>query len=100
MSYRRAETVLPKEIIEMIQQYVDGESIYIPRKDGMRNEWGRKTKFREELRARDREIYEEYLEGQTTAQLAEKYCLSIKSIQRIIKQKKKTPIKTPIMGCP
>ena len=32
MGYRRAEEILPKEIIEMIQEYVDGENIYIPRK--------------------------------------------------------------------
>ena len=33
MSYINAEEVLPKELIEMIQQYVNGESIYIPCKE-------------------------------------------------------------------
>lgn len=88
MSYRRAETVLPKEVIEIIQQYVDGESIYIPRKYGMRNEWGRKTRIRQELHERNQGIFDDYLRGQTTSQLAVKYCLSVKSIQRIIKQMK------------
>ncbi len=32
MGYIKAETVLPAEIIELIQQYVDGKNIYIPRK--------------------------------------------------------------------
>ena len=32
MSYRKAEEILPRELIEVIQQYVDGENIYIPRK--------------------------------------------------------------------
>ena len=36
MSYRRAEEILPMEIIELIQQYVDGENIYIPKKEGKR----------------------------------------------------------------
>ena len=30
MSYIRAEHVLPQELIETIQQYVDGKLIYIP----------------------------------------------------------------------
>ena len=29
---KKAEEILPMEIIELIQQYVDGENIYIPRK--------------------------------------------------------------------
>ena len=32
MGYIKAETVLPVEIIELIQEYVDGKNIYIPRK--------------------------------------------------------------------
>jgi hypothetical protein len=30
MGYRKAEQILPNEIIELIQNYVDGECIYIP----------------------------------------------------------------------
>ena len=33
MSYISAEDVLPKEVIEIIQQYVSGKSIYIPCKE-------------------------------------------------------------------
>ena len=33
MSYISAENVLPKELIEKIQQYVSGKSIYIPCKE-------------------------------------------------------------------
>lgn len=36
MGYIRAEKILPQEIIELIQQYVDGENIYIPKKSGNR----------------------------------------------------------------
>lgn len=36
MGYIKAEEILPDEIIEMIQQYVDGASIYIPRKEHKR----------------------------------------------------------------
>ena len=32
MSYIRADEILPKELLEAIQQYIDGQTIYIPRK--------------------------------------------------------------------
>lgn len=42
MGYIRAEEILPVEIIELIQQYVDGANIYIPRKPENKREWGPK----------------------------------------------------------
>ncbi len=30
MSYLRAEEILPKEVLELVQQYVSGKAIYIP----------------------------------------------------------------------
>ena len=33
MSYIKAEDILPRELLETIQQYVDGQLIYIPCKE-------------------------------------------------------------------
>ena len=41
MSYISAEDVLPKEVIEIIQQYISGKSIYIPSKE--KKDWGSET---------------------------------------------------------
>ena len=41
MKYKNAQNILPKEIIKIIQQYVDGSYLYIPRKDENRKSWGR-----------------------------------------------------------
>ena len=38
MSYIRADEILPKELLEAIQQYIDGQTIYIPRKE--KRKWG------------------------------------------------------------
>ena len=84
MSYRKADELLPAEIIQLIQQYVDGACIYIPRKEASRKKWGTGTGIREQLYARDTKIYAESLRGAKNADLAEKYFLSEKSIQRII----------------
>ena len=42
MSYISAEDILPRELIETIQQYVSGKSIYIPCKEKKSGEVRRK----------------------------------------------------------
>lgn len=88
MGYKKAEEILPMEIIELIQQYVDGVNIYIPRKEENKQKWGSNTSYKCELQQRNRLIYREYLKGAAVCELAEDYYLSEKSIQRIIRQEK------------
>jgi Mor family transcriptional regulator len=89
MSYIRADKVLPIEIIELIQTYIDGENIYIPRKEDNKQTWGNGTRIRQELNERNSSIFADYQQGIQISELAEKYFLSEKSIQRIVLEKKK-----------
>jgi len=89
MGYRNAEEVLPVELVEQIQEYVEGQSLYIPKKGEGKEAWGTKTGTKEILGKRNAEIYTEYLAGVKVADLAEKYYLTEKSIQRIIRNMKK-----------
>ncbi|AFM01087.1 Mor transcription activator-like protein [Desulfitobacterium dehalogenans ATCC 51507] len=84
MSYIKAADVLPKEIIDLIQKYIDGEYVYIPRKESNRKAWGENTKGKEMILFRNMEIYEKYTEGMPVDHLSETYYLSPKSIQKII----------------
>lgn len=88
MSYIKAEKILPNEIIKIIQEYVDGKSIYIPKKSEQRMDWGNNTGIREELAERNHKIYKDYCNGTSTQELADEFYLSIKSIQRIIRNMK------------
>ena len=88
MGYVKAEEILPMELIELIQQYVDGRNIYIPRKSENRKEWGTDTGMRKELLDRNRKIYTDYIAGIKISKIAEKYYLSEKSIQRIVREMK------------
>lgn len=83
MSYIRAEEVLPKELIEAIQQYVNGKSIYIPCIE--KAVWGSRTQAKRYYRLRDREICRKRADGVTVKALAEEYSLSEKSIRRILR---------------
>ncbi len=88
MSYKKAEKILPRELLEQVQQYVDGEYLYIPRLSGHKQNWGSATTTRRELQERNRKIYEAYQSGASTAELAREFYLSPKSIQRILSQMK------------
>lgn len=86
MGYKKAEEILPVEVIELIQQYVDGQNIYIPRKAQHRQEWGTSTGAKQQILARNQEIYQNHCVGMTISELADKYYLSEKSIQRVIRE--------------
>ena len=85
MGYIRAEEILPEEIIKLIQQYVDGQNIYIPRKEEHRQKWGAATETRKELLCRNQQIYVDFVKGSSVAELAERYYLSEKSIRRVVR---------------
>jgi len=90
MKYIKAQDVLPEEIIELIQKYVDGEFIYIPRKNGGHKAWGETSGTRESLLERNRKIYRDYRSGTSVPDLTKLYYLSEQSIRRIISQEKQT----------
>lgn len=89
MSYSNARDIFPNEVLEIIQKYVDGEFIYIPKKEENKIAWGELTKSKSELLKRNTNIYEDYLKGMSTQLLSEKYYLSPKTIQRIVSEKRK-----------
>ncbi|MCI8624436.1 MAG: hypothetical protein HFG26_12360 [Provencibacterium sp.] len=89
MSYKKATHILPPELLEKVQKYIDGETLYIPRISSRKKEWGTATSIRRELRDRNVQIYTDYLAGMPVEKLAEKYFLSLKSIQRIVGRFKK-----------
>ncbi len=88
MRYLKANQILPENVLEQVQQYIDGACLYIPRKPGDKREWGAGTATRDELAARNRMIYTEHQSGASTQELARQYFLSEKSIQRIIRQQR------------
>ena len=87
MSYIKADKVLPRELVEAIQEYVDGKLIYIPRKE--KHTWGSETSARTFFRERNEGIYAAFLEGVSIRELARSCALSEKSIQRILREQKR-----------
>jgi hypothetical protein len=84
MSYLRAEEILPKELLKEVQQYVNGQSVYIPAKE--KSDWGSATDTKQILEVRNLEIYEKYRVGASVQFLAEEFVKTVEEHCRSLKQ--------------
>lgn len=85
MKYEKAQTLLPKDIVELIQQYVDGKYIYIPRKTENKKSWGENSGYRDQIKKRNIEILNKHLNGTPIKDLAKEYYLTENSIRRVLR---------------
>lgn len=90
MKYEKAQDILPSNIIELLQEYVEGGYIYIPKKENNKKSWGENTNTKEILRKRNEEIMLKYSSGKSIKDLSEEYYLTQSSIRRIIRSLKVT----------
>ncbi|WP_326514321.1 CD3324 family protein [Clostridium intestinale] len=88
MKYEKAQNILPEELVEIIQQYIDGSYLYIPRKVENKKAWGENSGVKRDLRDRNEEIFSFYNRGMSVRSLTEKYYLSEQTIRRIIREEK------------
>lgn len=89
MKHEKAKNILPKHVIECIQQYIDGAYVYIPRKAEKRKAWGELTGVRAQLKIRNQNIYKSFLQGDSIPELSQRHYLTEQSIRRIIREEKK-----------
>lgn len=87
MKYKNANEILPYELVEEIQKYIQGGFIYIPKKDKQAHK--SVTEYSIELEKRNIRIYNLHLEGMSNSKLAENFSLAQSSIRRIIIEQRK-----------
>lgn len=87
MKYQNAGEILPPELLDKLQDYVQGGYLYIPQRDEDRST--APTGYQVELQKRNRHIYEKYLSGLSGSQLAALYHLSRSSIRRILQKERR-----------
>lgn len=87
MKYKNANDVLPENLLALVQEYIQGEYLYVPVKD--RHIAEAPTDYKNELEKRDAHIYTKYLEGMSNKQLSKIYNLSESSIRRVIVKQRK-----------
>lgn len=87
MKYKRAEDILPEELLKEIQKYVSGEMVYIPSPEGTRKGWGENSGGKVYLQSRNSEIRSRFRDGFSIDQLTSVFCLSYDSIKKIVYSK-------------
>ncbi|MBB6020256.1 Mor family transcriptional regulator [Paenibacillus sp. JGP012] len=87
MKYSNAESILPEELLRTIQEYVQGELIYIPKPKEAHLKWGEKTHSKSRVSARNAEIQSLFRNGLSIEELASQYFLSYESIKKIVYKK-------------
>jgi hypothetical protein len=90
MSYLNADELLPPELLRMVQSYVQGSLVYIPREGGeKRLAWGIRSGARESLDRRNAAIREAKAKGRRIDDLADEYGLTAGGIRKILYRGKK-----------
>ena len=85
MVYKNARGVLPDALIEEIQKYVDGESIYIPAKTEEKAEWGHRNGTKARYATRNAEIRALFECNVSVSELSERFYLSSDTVRKIIR---------------
>lgn len=84
MSYKNGKDVLPPNLLKQLQEYIQGEIVYIPKKEQKRAGWGENNGTRIIIERRNREIFRLYQTGSTVLELIKVFHLSEDSIRKII----------------
>lgn len=84
MGRKKAEDALPHHLLCAIPEYIEGKTLYIPKKEANRLSWGAKTQTRKTIRARNRHIIAQYRNGSSVTGLAGQYFRSVKTIYKIM----------------
>jgi Mor family transcriptional regulator len=84
MGYKNGRDFLPASLLKQLQDYIQGEIIYIPKKEQTRAGWGENNGTRQTIQRRNYEIYRLYENGSTVLELIQTYHLSEDSIRKII----------------
>lgn len=78
MSYQNTIYLLPKDLLEQIQEYIDGRVVYIPKKESNKKHWGENTDTKQVLESRNNQICLDFHSGMSIQELSNKYFLTKK----------------------
>lgn len=88
MDYLKATELFPERLLKEIQQYVQGEFVYIPTRPNVRRKWGESSGAAQYYSERNEDIRRTFHTGASIAELSEQYGLSVESIKKIVYSRK------------
>ncbi|MFK3987915.1 CD3324 family protein [Exiguobacterium mexicanum] len=84
MKYVNAQHILPEKLLQEVQRYVQGETLYVPRTVQEKKRWGTVSGGKKLLEKRNEAIRISFAKGTGVNQLADEYHLSVSTIRKII----------------
>lgn len=85
MKYKNAAEILPDELLQEVQKYINGDILYVP-KATPKKEWGIASGSRRYYTERNLEIKKLFQQGISIQQLANRYGLAYSTVKRILYQ--------------
>jgi RimJ/RimL family protein N-acetyltransferase len=85
MKYRNATELLPLQLLQELQEYMQGETIYVPKVK--RKSWGEGTGAKLFYSKRDADVRKHYSHGVNLNKLSEEYFISEDAVKKIIYKK-------------
>lgn len=82
-TYKKASDILPDRLLRELQEYISGETLYIP-KVQEKKPWGEVSGARSYYKRRNAEMRRKYSEGKKMEELCEEYGLSYDTVRRIV----------------
>jgi len=83
MKYKNAFDILPDELLQEVQKYIEGEALYIP-KTNERKKWGESTGARTYFLQRNEQIRNKFFQKTSIDDLSEEFGLSAETIRKIV----------------
>lgn len=87
MKYVNAQNILPEEVLKLLQEYAEGELLYVPKRPQNFKQWGEVSGGREKLQERNEMICVAFQGGASLRELADEYCLSEDAVKKIVYSK-------------
>lgn len=87
--YFNAEDILPEDLLDAIQEHVQGVEIYIPKRADARLGWGERNGTKEYIAKRNKEIVLKFRRGESIHSLMQRYHLGYDSIRKIVSAHRK-----------
>jgi len=84
MKYVKAENVLPEALLNEIQQYVQGQSVYIPKPKHAYQEWGACSGGKKIIDDRNIYMKRSFKDGKSVYEIAEEHYLSVETVKKIV----------------
>lgn len=85
-AYKNAADILPDPLLRAVQEYIEGELLYVPVSRPRRG-WGERSGTRDAIALRNREICARYLSGDSLEILAGTYHLSVETLRKIVRKR-------------